>query len=191
MTANKQPLNRAHDDAVVEMLRADPDFANEDLAAALEEANEPGGQAALMVAPRHVAESQGMVAVAERAGMPRENLYRALSPRATPPSKPCSLCWVQQVCIWPWSDTTTRAPDRKPKGQTIKAPRDASYDDYLVTSLTDPAEAGICSPPLRGFTKQQSDHRPPGLRRRCDEGGCVRAPSWEAAIDRTSSAPRR
>jgi DNA-binding phage protein len=28
-----------------------------------------------------------------------------------------------------------------PKGQTTKVPRDASYDDYLVTSLTDTAEA--------------------------------------------------
>ena len=40
MTTNKQPLIRSHDAAVVDILRADPDFANEYLAAALEEADE-------------------------------------------------------------------------------------------------------------------------------------------------------
>ena len=59
--------NRPHDAAVVELLKADPEFANEYLAAALE-ADEPGGQAALLAALRHVAEAQGMAAVAERAG---------------------------------------------------------------------------------------------------------------------------
>jgi DNA-binding phage protein len=66
--------NRPHDAAVVELLKADPDFANEYLAAALEEADEPGGQPALLPALRHVAETQGMAAVAERAGIPRESL---------------------------------------------------------------------------------------------------------------------
>ena len=81
------PLNRPHDAAVVELLKADPEFANEYLAAALDEADEPGGQAALLAALRHVAEAQGMAAVAERAGMPRESLYRALSPRGNPTIK--------------------------------------------------------------------------------------------------------
>ncbi len=72
--------SRPHDDAVVELLRDDPAFADEYLAAALDEANEPGGREALLAALRHVAEAQGMAAVAERAGMPRESLYRALSP---------------------------------------------------------------------------------------------------------------
>lgn len=87
MTANKQPASRSHDATVVDMLRADPDFANEYLAAALEEADEPGGQAALLAALRHVAEAQGMAAVAERAGIPRESLYRALSPKGNPTIK--------------------------------------------------------------------------------------------------------
>lgn len=87
MTANKQPASRPHDAAVVEMLRADPDFANEYLAAALEEADEPGGQVALLAALRHVAEAQGMAAVADRAGIPRESLYRALSPKGNPTIK--------------------------------------------------------------------------------------------------------
>ena len=85
MTANKQPASRPHDAAVVELLKADPDFANEYLAAALDEADEPGGQAALLAALRHVAEAQGMAAVAERAGIPRESLYRALGPKGNPP----------------------------------------------------------------------------------------------------------
>ena len=50
------------------------------LATALEEANLPGGQFALLAALRHMAEAQGMASVAEKAGMPRESLYRALSP---------------------------------------------------------------------------------------------------------------
>jgi len=80
-------VSRPHDDAVIEMLRDDPEFANEYLAAALDEASEPGGQAALLAALRHIAEAQGMSAVAERAGMPRESLYRALSPRGNPTIK--------------------------------------------------------------------------------------------------------
>lgn len=72
--------SRSHDDAVVEMLRDDPAFVDEYLAAALDEADQPGGRAALLASLRHVAEAQGMAAVAERAGIPRESLYRALSP---------------------------------------------------------------------------------------------------------------
>jgi len=87
MTANKQPASRPHGAAVVELLKADPDFANEYLAAALDEADEPGGQAALLAALRHVAEAQGMAAVAERAGIPRESLYRALGPKGNPTVK--------------------------------------------------------------------------------------------------------
>ena len=87
MTTDKQPASRPHDAAVVELLKADPDFANEYLAAALQEADQPGGQTALLAALRHVAEAQGMAAVAERAGMPRESLYRALSPKGNPTIK--------------------------------------------------------------------------------------------------------
>ncbi|MDI1260251.1 addiction module antidote protein [Aquabacterium sp.] len=87
MKSTKTPASRPHDDAVVEMLKADPEFADDYLAAALEEAGEPGGQAALLAALRHIAEAQGMAAVAERAGIPRESLYRALSPRGNPTIK--------------------------------------------------------------------------------------------------------
>ncbi len=87
MNTAKKPPSRSHDAGVVEMLKADPEFANEYLAAALDEADEPGGQAALLAALRHVAEAQGMAAVAERAGMPRESLYRALGPKGNPTIK--------------------------------------------------------------------------------------------------------
>ncbi|GBU14715.1 DNA-binding prophage protein [Polaromonas sp.] len=76
-----------HDETVVEMLKADPEMADVYLATALEEANLTGGQFALLAALRHITEAQGMAAVAEKAGMPRESLYRALSPRGNPTLK--------------------------------------------------------------------------------------------------------
>lgn len=79
--------SQPHDETVVEMLKADPKMANVYLATALEEANLPGGQFALLSALRHIAEAQGMANVAEKAGMPRESLYRALSPRGNPTIK--------------------------------------------------------------------------------------------------------
>ena len=79
--------NSSHDLAVVEMLKADPAFANEYLAVALEEADQAGGQQALLMALRHIAEAQGMSSVAERAGIPRESLYRALGARGNPTIK--------------------------------------------------------------------------------------------------------
>ncbi len=79
--------SRPHDDAVLELLREDPAFADEYLSAALDESNQPGGRDALLTALRHIAEAQGMSAVAERAGIPRESLYRALSTRGNPTIK--------------------------------------------------------------------------------------------------------
>jgi len=76
-----------HDLAVVEMLKADPSFTNEYLAVALEEADQAGGQQALLMALRHIAEAQGMPSVAERAGIPHESLYRALGARGNPTMK--------------------------------------------------------------------------------------------------------
>jgi probable addiction module antidote protein len=72
--------SRSHDEAVIDTLKNDPDFANEYLAVALEEADQPGGQQALLSALRHIAEAQGMSAVAERAGIPRESLYSSIRP---------------------------------------------------------------------------------------------------------------
>lgn len=79
--------HRPHNEAVIELLKDDPALADEYLAVALEEADQPGGQEALLMALRHVAEAQGMAQVAERAGMQRESLYRTLSPRGNPTLK--------------------------------------------------------------------------------------------------------
>ncbi len=84
MTAQAQ---RSHDDTVVDLLKADPAFANEYLSVALDEVDQPGGHHALLTALRHIAEAQGMAAVAERAGLPRESLYRALGPDGNPTLK--------------------------------------------------------------------------------------------------------
>lgn len=79
--------SRPHAEAVVELLRDDPTFADEYLQAAMEQAGEKGGREALLSALRHVAEAQGMAQVAERAGIQRESLYRALSPKGNPTLK--------------------------------------------------------------------------------------------------------
>lgn len=79
--------DRPHDDAVVELLREDPALAAQYVSAALEAADQPGGAQALLAALRQVAEAQGMAQVAERAGIPRESLYRALSSKGNPTLK--------------------------------------------------------------------------------------------------------
>lgn len=79
--------SRPHDETMVELLREDPAFADEYLAASLEAVDEPGGQEALLMALRQVAQAQGMDAVAQRAGIQRESLYRALSPKGNPTLK--------------------------------------------------------------------------------------------------------
>ena len=76
--------SRPHDEAVVELLRGDPEFAASYLSAALSEADVPGGREALLAALRQVAEAHGIARVAERAGIPRESLYRVLSPKGNP-----------------------------------------------------------------------------------------------------------
>ena len=79
--------SRPHDETMVEVLREDAAFADEYLAASLEAIDEPGGREALLMALRQVAQAQGMDAVADRAGIQRESLYRALSPKGNPTLK--------------------------------------------------------------------------------------------------------
>lgn len=81
------PTSRLHDEAVVELLREDPAFSAEYLAVALGDADEPGRQESLLRALRHVAEAQGMAKIAERAGLPRESLYKSLSAKGNPTLK--------------------------------------------------------------------------------------------------------
>ncbi len=74
-----------HDDAVIDMLREDPAMALDYLRAAFDELDEKGGEAAFLMALRHVVEAQGGVAtIAQRAQVSRESLYRALSPKGNP-----------------------------------------------------------------------------------------------------------
>lgn len=76
---------KSHDTAVIEMLRDDPDMALDYLRAAFDELDKEGGESAFLTALRHVVEAQGgMAAVAERAKVSRESLYRALSPKGNP-----------------------------------------------------------------------------------------------------------
>ncbi|MBF0097270.1 MAG: putative addiction module antidote protein [Magnetococcales bacterium] len=70
----------SHMDALVQELRDDPELAKEYLQAAMEDEEEP----AVLLALRHVAEAYGMPKVAETAGIHRESLYRALSPKGNP-----------------------------------------------------------------------------------------------------------
>ena len=49
--------SRSHDEAVVELLREDPTFADEYLAAAIDEINQDGGRQVLLSAMFHVAKS--------------------------------------------------------------------------------------------------------------------------------------
>lgn len=75
----------SHHDKLIQELRDDPDFASAYLAAALDEAEEPGGREALLLALRQLTEAHGgMTQLAEQTGMRREALYRALSPRGNP-----------------------------------------------------------------------------------------------------------
>jgi len=72
----------SHNDAVIQELRDDPAFAAEYLKAALEDVTEPR---VLLIALRQLAEARGGIAkVAKAAGIERESLYRALSPRGNP-----------------------------------------------------------------------------------------------------------
>jgi probable addiction module antidote protein len=78
----KNKTSISHDEVMVKKLRKDSAFAAEYLKAAIEDTEEPQ---ALLVALRHVAEARGGVAkIAKAAGMERESVYRALSPRGNP-----------------------------------------------------------------------------------------------------------
>jgi probable addiction module antidote protein len=78
----KNKTSISHDEVMVKKLRSNPSFAVEYLKAAMEDTEEPQ---VLLIALRHIAEARGGVAkVAKRAGIERESLYRALSPRGNP-----------------------------------------------------------------------------------------------------------
>jgi probable addiction module antidote protein len=77
-----------HHDAEVAELRADRELAAQYLKAAMESLDDPNDRAAGLLALRTVAEAYGgLGAVAEEAGISRESLYRALSPKGNPTLK--------------------------------------------------------------------------------------------------------
>ncbi|MFJ3054484.1 addiction module antidote protein [Herbaspirillum sp. NPDC087042] len=78
----------SHHDLEVAELRADRDLAVEYLKAAMESLDNPDDRAAGLLALRTVAEAYGgLAAVAAEAGISRESLYRALSPKGNPTLK--------------------------------------------------------------------------------------------------------
>ncbi len=77
----KHKTSISHDESMARELRENPEFAAEYLRAAMEDEDEPR---VLLVALRHVAEARGLAKVAKTAGIERESLYRALSPRGNP-----------------------------------------------------------------------------------------------------------
>lgn len=70
----------SHRARLIEELRTDPKLARAYLAAAIED-DDPR---ILLSALRTVVEARGMARVAAAAGIPRESLYRALSPKGNP-----------------------------------------------------------------------------------------------------------
>ncbi len=78
----------SHHDAEIEELRADRELAIEYLKAAMESLDDPEDRAAGLLALRTIAEAYGgLGSVAAQAGINRESLYRALSPKGNPTLK--------------------------------------------------------------------------------------------------------
>lgn len=78
----KRKTSISHHEAIVHELRDNPEYSAEYLKAAIEESDEPQ---VLLIALRHLAEAKGGLAkVAKAAGIERESLYRALSPKGNP-----------------------------------------------------------------------------------------------------------
>ncbi|ELH8141164.1 helix-turn-helix domain-containing protein [Salmonella enterica] len=74
-----------HNAAMIEELRADPEYANAYLANALEEINEPGGLGGFLVALRQAIEARGGISeAAKKSGLARQSIYRALSANGNP-----------------------------------------------------------------------------------------------------------
>ena len=72
---NDYPASVDHNAAMIEELRADPDYANAYLANALEEINEPGGLGGFLVALRQVIEARGGISEAARkSGLARQSI---------------------------------------------------------------------------------------------------------------------
>jgi len=77
----KRKASISHDKALIQELRDNPGFAAEYLRAAMEDSEVPK---VLLLALRQIAEACGVAKVAKAAGIERQSLYRALSPRGNP-----------------------------------------------------------------------------------------------------------
>ncbi len=78
----------SHDERELAELRADPELAAEYLKVAMESLDNPDERAAGLLALRTIAEAYGgLGAVAKEAGINRESLFRALSPKGNPTLK--------------------------------------------------------------------------------------------------------
>lgn len=78
----------SHHEREIEELRQDRDLAIEYLSTAMASLDDPEDRAAGLLALRSVAEAYGgLGAIAKSAGISRESLYRALSPRGNPTLK--------------------------------------------------------------------------------------------------------
>ncbi len=72
----------------IKQLRSNPDLGVEYLKVALESLNEPDGRGGSLLMLRALAEAYGgLGAVAAKAGISRESLYRSLSPKGNPTLK--------------------------------------------------------------------------------------------------------
>lgn len=86
MTRKKKtavPPSISYDEWIQDKLK-DPEFAELYIESSVEAVDEEGGKAALLSALKQVAECYGMSNVAQKAGMKRESLSRALSPKGNP-----------------------------------------------------------------------------------------------------------
>jgi probable addiction module antidote protein len=78
----------SHHDREIEELRADRELALEYLKTAMESLDDPNDRAAGLLALRTIAEAYGGLGmIATQAGISRESLYRALSPKGNPTLK--------------------------------------------------------------------------------------------------------
>lgn len=70
---------------MIEELRADPEYADIYLRTALEDINQEGGLGGFLIALRRVLEARGGIAeAAQKTGITRQSIYRALSEKGNP-----------------------------------------------------------------------------------------------------------
>jgi probable addiction module antidote protein len=112
----------SHHEREVEELRQDPEFAVEYLKAALESLDDPEDRGASLLMLRSLAEAYGgLGAVAAKAGISRESLYRSLSPRGNPTLK--TLVAVLNTMGLSLSVVRQKKARKPTVKKTAKAPR--------------------------------------------------------------------